>query len=88
MPTLSKEEITSTIEQVFKERVKEKTGVMLEEVDRDIKLLDSGLDSLGFAIMVTYLEDELGYDPFSAAEEAFYPQTFQDFVEFYYKNQP
>lgn len=51
-------------------------------------LLDTGLDSLGFAILVTRLEEELGYDPFSEAEEAFYPQTFGEFVAFYEKYRP
>lgn len=51
-------------------------------------LLDTGLDSLGFAIIVTRLEDELGYDPFSLSEEAYYPQTLQEFVAFYEKFRP
>lgn len=51
-------------------------------------LLDTGLDSLGFAIVVTRLDDELGFDPFSIADEAFYPQTFGEFVAFYEKYAP
>jgi acyl carrier protein len=51
-------------------------------------LLESGLDSLGFAILVSRLEDDLGYDPFSEADEVYYPQTFADFIEFYDKHQP
>jgi acyl carrier protein len=46
-------------------------------------LLESGLDSLGFAILVARIEDELGLDPFSASEEAFYPRTFGEFVQLY-----
>jgi len=46
------------------------------------------LDSLGFAILVTNLEEELEYDPFSLSSDAFYPQTFGEFVKFYYDNQP
>jgi len=55
--------------------------------DGDV-LLDSGLDSLGFAVLVTRLEDELGYDPFTAAPEPYYPQTFGDFVRFYQRHAP
>ncbi|WP_347267865.1 acyl carrier protein [Paracoccus sp. (in: a-proteobacteria)] len=51
-------------------------------------LLDTGLDSLGFAILVTRLEEDLGYDPFSLATEAYYPATFRDFVDFYAAHQP
>lgn len=51
-------------------------------------LLETGLDSLGFAILVTRLEEELGFDPFSLAAEAYYPRTFREFVDFYIANQP
>ena len=46
-------------------------------------LLDSGLDSLCFAIIVARLEDELGVDPFTAAEDVFFPVTLGEFVKFY-----
>ena len=49
----------------------------------NLKLLESGLDSLSFAIIVATLEDELGYDPFTAAEDVFFPVTFGEFVRFY-----
>jgi acyl carrier protein len=49
----------------------------------DLVLLESGLDSLCFAIIVATLEDELGYDPFTEAEDVFFPVTFGDFVRFY-----
>lgn len=51
-------------------------------------LLDSGLDSLGFAIFVSQLEEELGYDPFTLSDDAYYPQTYGEFVAFYRKHQP
>jgi acyl carrier protein len=46
-------------------------------------LLDSGLDSLCFAIVVARLENALGVDPFSEDEDARFPVTFGDFVRFY-----
>lgn len=46
-------------------------------------LLDSGLDSLGFAILVARLEEELGFDPFVEMEDAVYPTTFGEFVAIY-----
>lgn len=49
----------------------------------DLNLMDSGLDSLAFAILVTRLEDELGFDPFAEADEARYPVTLGDLVNFY-----
>lgn len=41
------------------------------------------MDSLGFAVLVVMLEDELGFDPFVLSEEAYYPRTFGEFVRFY-----
>lgn len=55
--------------------------------DKDI-LLETGLDSLGFAIFVSQLEEELGYDPFTLSDDAYYPQTYGEFVAFYAKHQP
>jgi acyl carrier protein len=49
----------------------------------DLLLLDSGFDSLCFAILVARLEDELGIDPFSAAEEVAFPITLGDMIELY-----
>lgn len=49
----------------------------------DLVLLESGLDSLCFAIIVAELEDTLGLDPFSDADEVFFPVTFGDFVALY-----
>ena len=49
----------------------------------NLELLDSGLDSLCFAIVVARLEMSLGVDPFSASEDATFPVTFGEFVHFY-----
>jgi len=49
----------------------------------DLPLLDSGLDSLCFAILVSRLEDKLGIDPFTASDEVYFPVTFGDLVKFY-----
>ena len=49
----------------------------------DMVLLDSGLDSLCFAIIVARLEDRLGVDPFTASDDVFFPVTLGEFVKFY-----
>jgi acyl carrier protein len=51
----------------------------------DRPLMDSGLDSLAFAIVVARLEDTLGIDPFSASEDSQFPVTFGDFIQMYEK---
>jgi hypothetical protein len=45
--------------------------------------LESGLDSLCFAIIVARLEDALTFDPFSAAEDVDFPITLGEFISFY-----
>ena len=46
-------------------------------------LMEAGLDSLAFAIVVARLEDSLGIDPFLASENAQFPVTFGDFIRMY-----
>jgi len=49
----------------------------------DLVLLESGLDSLGIAILVARLEETLGLDPFTESDDISYPVTLGDFVRFY-----
>jgi acyl carrier protein len=58
-------------------------GKNLAPLSDDLVLLDTGLDSLGFAVLVARLEDRLGIDPFTASEDAQFPVTFGDFVKVY-----
>ncbi len=73
--------IASQFEQVAIEQKRK-----LARLSDDLKLLDSGLDSLSFALIVARLEDSLGYDPFDVAEEMKFPITFGDFVRVYEKH--
>jgi acyl carrier protein len=59
------------------------SSLQCEELTDDTVLLNSGLDSLGFAILVARLEEELGFDPFVELEEAVYPTMFGEFVAIY-----
>ena len=58
------------------QRIVEEQGITLTQalVD-DTVLLQSGLDSLSFAILVAELEEKLGYDPFVLMETPVYPRT-------------
>ena len=75
--------IEIAIRRTFSEVWRRQKGTEPPELTAATLLLDTGLDSLDFAIMISRLEEELGYDPFSVAEDAYYPQTFGDFVSFY-----
>ena len=53
----------------------------LAPLDDDLPLLESGLDSLGFAILVARLEDKLGVDPFASGDA--FPTTLGELIAFY-----
>lgn len=72
--------VRSTVTAVFEQVAREQQRTLVRMTD-DLKLLDSGLDSLSFAIIVAKLEDEIGFDPFS--ESIDFPVTFGDFVRLY-----
>lgn len=80
-----RETISATLTRVFIEQAE---GASLPLLSDDLVLLESGLDSMGFAVLVVELEEILGFDPFSISEEAFYPSTFGEFVSFYEKHEP
>ena len=64
-------------------QVAEEQNKQLAPLDDDLRLLESGLDSLCFAVIVARLEDILGTDPFTAADDAPFPVTLADFVRSY-----
>jgi acyl carrier protein len=70
--------VRAEFEQVAREQEK-----VLSGLSDDTVLLDSGLDSLCFAIIVARLEDRLGVDPFTASEDVYFPVTLGDFINFY-----
>jgi hypothetical protein len=74
--------VRSTVVNQF-EQVASEQGKELAPLYDDLVLLDTGLDSLCFAIIVTRLEDILGFDPFSAEENAQLPVTVGDFIRLY-----
>jgi hypothetical protein len=49
----------------------------------ELPLLDSGLDSLCFAILVSRLEIVLGVDPFSDVTDAPFPVNLGQFIRSY-----
>ncbi|WP_200894463.1 phosphopantetheine-binding protein [Sphingomonas sp. SRS2] len=81
-------DLRTAIETTFHSVMEESGMGLTGPLEDDTVLLESGLDSLGFAILVARLDDELGYDPFSISEDAYYPTTFRDFVAFYEIHKP
>ena len=65
------------------QKVASEQNVTLAPLSDDMNLLDSGLDSLCFAILVARLEDTLGVDPFTASDDVTFPVTLGDLVQAY-----
>ena len=66
-----RKEIVTQFKQVAQEQNKR-----LAPLTDELELLNSGLDSLCFAILVSRLEDSLALDPFTVSEDAQFPVTF------------
>ncbi len=64
-------------------QVSQEQGRRLAHLTDNLPLVESGLDSLSFAIVVSRLESSLGLDPFSTDEDVHFPATFGEFVHFY-----
>jgi acyl carrier protein len=67
------------------QQIAEEQKITLPPLQDDLSLHETGFDSLAFAILVARLEDDLGIDPFTLAEDAAFPLTVGDFVRAYEK---
>ncbi|MBR1197398.1 acyl carrier protein [Bradyrhizobium sp. AUGA SZCCT0274] len=65
------------------QQIAEEQKVTLPQLRDDLALQDTGFDSLAFAILVARLEDDLGIDPFTIAEDAAFPSTVGEFIRAY-----
>jgi hypothetical protein len=65
------------------QQIAEEQKVTLPPLQDDLLLHETGFDSLAFAILVARLEDDLGIDPFTIAEDAAFPSTLGEFVRAY-----
>jgi acyl carrier protein len=70
--------IMSEMRKIAQEQEKE-----LAPLSDDLVLLESGFDSLCFAVLVARLEDQLGLDPFTRSDDTTFPLTLGDLVRVY-----
>jgi acyl carrier protein len=74
--------VRSTVVSQFEQVALEQRRALAPLSD-NLRLLDSGLDSLSFALIVARLENALGFDPFDVSGDIKFPVTFGDFVKLY-----
>lgn len=65
------------------QQIAEEQKITLPPLQDDLSLHETGFNSLAFAILVARLEDDLGIDPFTLAENTAFPLTVGDFVRTY-----
>jgi aryl carrier-like protein len=53
----------------------------LSQLSDSAKLIELGLDSLSFALVIARLEDTFGFDPFRGLD--YFPATFGEFVKLF-----
>ena len=70
--------VISEIEQIAGQHQKKLVPLTEESV-----LVNTGLDSLCFAVLIARLEDRLGIDPFSTSDAIDFPVTLGDLVRVY-----
>ena len=75
--------IEQTVKHAMQEVAELSDCQLIEPITSDTLLLQSGLDSLGYAMLVAQLEEELGIDPFTELAIKVYPATFAEFVAIY-----
>jgi acyl carrier protein len=82
MHTAATDRVRRVVVASFERTAKSQARTLAPLAD-DLVLVDSGLDSLCFAIIVAQLEDELGVDPFADLDDAMFPVSFAEFVQLY-----
>jgi acyl carrier protein len=81
-------DIRTTILDEINILLKEQNHAPLTSISDGTVLLETGLDSLAFAVLVARLEEKLDYDPFVQMTQAVYPRTFKEFLDIYVKYKP
>lgn len=74
--------VRSEILDQFKQ-VAEEQEMPLGTLSDESPLMDLGLDSLCFAIVVSRLEGALGVDPFSQNDDVPFPVNLREFIQIY-----
>lgn len=74
--------IRELVIEVLKQVIVERERQVPDLLD-SMPLSETGLDSLGFAVLVARLEDQLGFDPFLNLNNPIFPRTVGELVETY-----
>lgn len=77
----------TNLEQLIKQAMQQVAELsdcqLVQPIEPNTLLLECGLDSLGYAMLVAQLEEDLGFDPFTELDIVTYPSTFAEFLAIY-----
>lgn len=85
---MTKNQLSNKIINAMKTIALESGTELVTPFDNETELLRSGLDSMGFAVLVAQLDEELGYDPFVLMEDPYYPTKYGELLDIYFKYFP
>lgn len=85
---MTKDKLNNKIINAMKSIALESGTELVTPFDNQTELLKSGLDSMGFAVLVAQLDEELGYDPFVMMEDPYYPTKYGELLDIYFKYFP
>ena len=85
---MTKNKLSNKIINIMKTIALESGTELVTPFDNETELLKSGLDSMGFAVLVAQLDEELGYDPFVLMEDPYYPTKYGELLDIYFKYFP
>ena len=80
---MSNAELRTIVDSVISQVASESGKELVSDFGEETVLLECGLDSLDFAVVVARLERDLGFDPFSQLDEPVYPRTYADLIGIY-----
>lgn len=81
--TIREQQLEQMIRDVMDEVAAETDRETLTQIDSHTVLAETGLDSIGLAIVMARLETRLGFDPFARSSDAQLPRTFSELVALY-----
>lgn len=85
--TEASDQLLTLVHDLIREVADETGSIITDQLASDTPVFESGLDSLGFAILVAKLEDRLGFDPFVSLKDPVYPRTIGEFIDIYVAHQ-
>jgi acyl carrier protein len=88
MKITSQSNLDIRLEELVSEQAKLAGATVSGKMGDEAKLVDLGLDSLGFVTIIVEMQRTFGVDPFGRTDEITYPETFGQLKALYRAHSP